>query len=87
MIIDIPTDKKSILFGIHSKPFDSIENYVILAAKQYIWKNKFKEPHTPLSVNTFINILKYKIEGLKNVYKILKDDFSYEQWDNVLFLL
>ena len=34
LLIDIPTDKKSILFGIHSKPFDSIENYVILAAKQ-----------------------------------------------------
>ena len=87
LIIDIPTDRKSIIFGIHSKPFDSIENYVILAAKQYIWTNKFREPHTPLLVNAFINILKYKIEELKNVYKILKDNLSYEQWDNVLFLL
>ena len=56
--VDVPIDVKSIIFGIHKKPIYSVENFIILIAKQYIWNNKFREPHTPLSIAAFKNILK-----------------------------
>ena len=44
----------------------SITNYVILAAKEYIWKTKFQE-NPVLNFNCFKNFFKYKLEDLKNV--------------------
>ena len=42
----VPLDRSKILFGIHHKPPDSTVNYILLAGKQYIWRNKFFEEAT-----------------------------------------
>ena len=72
------------IFGLHNESANSVCNFIILNAKQYIWSNKFKEPHTPLSVNAFLNILKLRVIDCKNVDEILKNDAKIEEWNNVL---
>ena len=71
--IFIPLERNKILFGIHNEPPDSVSNFVILCAKQYIWNNKFFEPLAPLSLGAFINILITKVHERKNVSEMLKN--------------
>ena len=53
MNILIPLIRHKILFGVHDKKPDSISNYIILTAKQYIWHNKFvnQGPSFPLQLS------------------------------------
>ena len=64
--IDIPFNRKSILFGIHEQKIDSISNYIIMCAKYFIWKSKFKSQ--TLLLRTFQHFLFSKLDGLKNAY-------------------
>ena len=86
-LVDIPIDVKTILFGIHKKPVNSVENFIILAVKQYIWNNKFRDPRTPLSMAAFKNILKSKIEEYKEIAILLNDDEIFEKWNIVYWIL
>ena len=86
-LVDIPINLKNILFGIHKKPVVSIENFIILTAKQYIWSNKFRVPRTPLSMAAFRNILKSKIEEYKEMALLLNDDELFEKWNIVYWVL
>ena len=72
---------------MHDETPNSINNYVILAAKQYIWTNKFKVPNRNLSVPAFINILKYKIEGQKQAALLLNKLNDYDGWNVIQLLL
>ena len=84
----VPLDRSKILFGIHDKPPDSIVNYILLAGKQYIWRNKFFEPLTPLSLNAFKNILKSKIKEVCEAAElVVKDDNLAERWNTLYVLL
>ena len=83
----LPLERNKIIFGLHDEPPDSENNFIILNAKHYIWANKFRVPHTPLCINAFKNIIKFKIDERMNVAKFLKDAVTVERWNNVLLLL
>ena len=85
--IFLPFERNKIFFGIHNEPPDSVNNIIILTAKYYIWSTKFRETRTHLSLNAFLNILKFKINEIINMAKVIKDDAKIEEWNNVLLLL
>ena len=86
-LILVPLDKNKILFGVQNEKPDSIVNTIILVAKQYIWRNKFNETHTSLSLVAFRRILKYKIEEFEIASQILKNNEFFERWNNVYRIL
>ena len=86
-LIVIPFDKNKVLFGIHKEPPNSINNYIILCAKQYIWTNKFKEPHTPLSLAAFRQILKSKATECKNVAEMTKKYELADKFKHLILIL
>ena len=85
--IFIPFERNKILFGLHKEPPDSLCNFIILCAKQYIWNNKFREPHTPLSLIAFLNVLKVKCIEQKNVAAMLKDFEQLDNWNTLLLII
>ena len=71
------------LFGDLGKPSETIiNNYVILAAKHYIWRTKFQE-NPVLNFNCFKNFLKFKLDDLKNAYDYEGKSFLFDQWMNI----
>ena len=87
MGIYIQVEKKYIIFGILNADPNSIENYIILAAKHYIWTNKFREPMAPVSLGIFRRVLKKRISELEGVAAVLKNNDIYDRWNTVLLLL
>ena len=57
----------------------TISNYVILSAKQYIWKTKFEE-NPKLNFNCFKNFFKYDLEDLKNAHAYAGKMLLFDQW-------
>ena len=80
-------DKNKVLFGIHKETPNSINNYIILCAKQYIWINKFKEPDTPLSLAAFRQILKSKATECKNVAEMTKKYELADKFNHLIIIL
>ena len=76
--IIFPLNITYILFGYDKEPFDSKINYIMLVGKRYIWANKFNS--TPLSFNAFQQILKHKLDELKDVYEFNEKDSLFDQW-------
>ena len=86
-MIFIPISRNAILFGIHDEKPNSISNYILLVAKQYIWITKFKSPPTNLSVQGFLNILKSKIRDLIAVFTLLGKHDETDTWNTILISL
>ena len=72
---------KIAIFGYHKEPMTSITNFVILAAKGYIWKSKFE--HAPLSILSFKKYLKCKLEDLKYSLEYIDKVEEFDQWINL----
>ena len=83
----VPLERNKILFGIHNEPYDSTGNFIILCAKLYIWRNKFADPHSPLSLAAFINMIKLKVTDHKNICEMLKKFEKAQEWDTLLTIL
>ena len=82
--IVIPLDIKTMLFGDLRKTSETIiSNYVILAAKTYIWRTKFQD-NPVLNFNCFKNFFKFKLEDLKNAHDFEGKSFLFDQWINIL---
>ena len=64
--IDIPLDRKVLLFGCHDQLSNSVPNYILLCVKYFIWKSKFQSQELYLSA--FQKYLKFKLDDLKNAY-------------------
>ena len=79
--VTLPTNKQNILFGIHNQPFDSLQNYVILCTKYYIWVMKQKQQSPTLEM--FKKYFLSKLDDLKNVYTLLDNNISFNQWLNI----
>ena len=78
--INIPLDIRPMIFGhLGTLSETSITNYVILAAKEYIWKTKFQE-NPVLNFNCFKNFFKYKLEDLKNAHAYEGKLLLFDQW-------
>ena len=75
------------LFGILKAHPDSVENYIILIAKYYIWSNKFQTPMAPLSMNVYKKVLRKRLIELEGVATLLNDNNILEKWDTVRLLL
>ena len=76
--IDIPLDRKSLLFGCQDQPSKSVPNYIILCNKYFIWKSKFQTQD--LQFISFKQFLKYKIDDIKNAYFFEKKDHLFDPW-------
>ena len=79
--VGITIDRSVILFGNHNESSSSVENYIILAAKYFIWKAKFT--NKDLSVDLFKNYLKYKLDDIKNAYVVVNKNVLFEQWTSI----
>ena len=79
--IDIPLNRKSILFGIHEQKIDSVANHIILSVKYFIWKSKFKSQ--TLFLRPFQQFLFLKLDDLKNAYLYEEKDQKFEPWAKV----
>ena len=72
---------------MHDEEPNAIPNFIILAAKQYIWTNKFKTPRRNLSIAAFINILKHKIEDRIQIATLLNKLDDVDAWNDFYILL
>ena len=80
--IEITLEKKYIIFGNQEEAFSSYFNYIVLCAKYFVWKSKFKSQE--LYLRGFQYFLRGKLEDLKNAYLLEGKDHMFEQW-NILF--
>ena len=64
--IDIPLDRKVLLFGFHDQPSHSVPNFILLCVKYFIWKSNFQSQE--LFFVAFKKFLKFKLDDLKNAY-------------------
>ena len=85
--IFIPVERNKVLFGIHDEKPDSTTNYILLAAKQYIWVNKFKTPFSPLSTNAFVGILKSKVKEMENIAHLFNNIDEQFRWNTIYLSL
>ena len=79
--ITLEITAKIVLFGYHKEPINSIINFVLLAAKGYIWKSKFE--HTHLLMSSFKKYLKCKLEDLKDSLEYINKIKEFDQWINI----
>ena len=77
----LPFGFKNILFGFLQEPPDSKINFIILIAKGYIWKTKFK--NTELTLNAFQRYFKSKLEDLKHSYDYMEKTRLFDQWNAI----
>ena len=73
---NIPLNRTVILFGIHDQPSTSVENFLILCGKYFIWKTKFQA--TAISFTSFKRFLKYKLEEFRNACSFEEKDASFD---------
>ena len=74
MNINLPLDRKILLFGILEENSNSVLNYLILCVKYYIWKTKLQ--FQQLSFLALQRFFKNKLEDLRNAY--LYEDKVYK---------
>ena len=79
--IDIPLNRKTILFGIHEQSINSVPNYIILCVKYFIWKSKFKSQE--LFLRPFQQFLLSKLDDLKNAYLYEEKGQKFEPWTTI----
>ena len=78
MNINIPLHRTELIFGLLNKSSESLENYVILCVKYYIWTSKF-EIKTP-SLTSFKKMLKTKLDDIKYAYIWEEREDKFEKW-------
>jgi hypothetical protein len=76
--INIPLDRKTLLFGFHDQPSGSVQNLIILCVKYFIWKTKFQS--TELTFLAFQRFLKFKLDDTRNAYLFEEKDQKFVQW-------
>ena len=76
--IQIPADRKPLIFGMIEKPSDSIENVAILTTKYYIWKTRCQTGE--LNLTAYKKFLKFKLDDLKNACLIEDKNSKFEKW-------
>ena len=74
MNIDLPLDRKILLFGYQEQNCNSPLNYIILCVKYFIWKTKLQIQQ--LSLLALQRFLKIKIQDLKDAF--LYEDKAYK---------
>ena len=79
--INLPFDRKSILFGLVNEESNSVLNYIILSVKYFIWKTKFQSQE--LFFQPFKHFLKNKLTDLKNSLIYIEMEDKFEPWLNV----
>ena len=83
--IILPLDRAKLLFGIHNERCNSILNYIILCAKNFIWKAKFTTKD--LSLENFQKYLYYKLTDKRNAYVLMGKECHFKCWINIYLFL
>ena len=82
----IPIDRLGILFGILNEDANSEKNLILLAAKKFIWIQKFRELRPDL--DRFKLYLFDFLKNLKMVHNVKNDNDNFaESWDCLLLNL
>ena len=76
--INIPLDRKALLFGLSDQASTSVQNYLILYTKYFIWVTKFQTKQ--LGFDSFRTFLKNKLEDLKRAYYYENKERCFEPW-------
>ena len=71
-------NKNDLLFGITEESYDSINNYIIMITKQYIWKNKFND--TPVNLVACKKFIKSKLGEVKDAFEYTGDSRKFDRW-------
>ena len=69
--IEIPVQRKTILFGLHDQDYTSVPNYVILSGKCFIWRSRTGV--IDLSLTNFQRFLFFKLDDMRNSYIYAKN--------------
>ena len=72
---------KLVIFGLSKESMKSVTNFVILAAKGFIWKSRHE--FAPLLIATFKKYLKAKLEDLKHSLEYTNEIELFAQWINM----
>ena len=80
--INIPLDKKAILFGIPNQTSNPVPNFIIICGKYYIWK--VKKQGNSLCINGFKAYLKYKLDEIKSTLMYEEKERDFVIW-SVIF--
>ena len=77
----LPIEKLKILFGIHEESASSVSNFIILNAKQFIWRTKFgsKKLEIPLFQKYFYS----KLIDLRNALIFRERLYEFSVWNNI----
>ena len=76
--VNIPLDRKALLFGLNDQASTTVNNYLILYVKCFIWKSKFQTKQlTFIALKTF---LKSKLDDLKMAYFYEDKESCFEPW-------
>ena len=76
--IEIPVQRKTILFGLHDQDYTSVPNYVILSGKCFIWRSRTGV--IDLSLTNFQRFLFFKLDDMRNSYIYAKNEHKFDQW-------
>ena len=76
--VNIPLDRKALLFGLNDQASTTVNNYLILYVKYFIWKSKFQTKQ--LTFTALKTFLKNKVEDLKMAYFYEDKECYFEPW-------
>ena len=76
--LQIYPDRKVLLFGIVDQSSSSVENFVILTTKYYIWITRCQ--NGDLNCIAYKKFLKSKLEDLKNACIFEDKSCNFEKW-------
>ena len=77
----LPLEKLKILFGLHEEPASSVLNFIILNAKQFIWRTKFGTK--TLDISRFQKYLYSKLTDLRNALMFRETLYEFDIWNNI----
>ena len=80
--LNLPFDRKCLLFGLIREESNSVLNYIILSVKYFIWKSKFQSQE--LFLQPFKHFLRNKLIDLKNSLIFVDKEDKFEPWLDVL---
>ena len=76
--IEISVQRKTILFALHDQDCTSVQNYVILSGKCFIWRSRIG--NIDLSLANFQRFLFFKLDDSRNSYIYAKNEPKFDQW-------
>ena len=85
--INLPLEKKVVLFGKIDEDPNSVINYILLCVKNYVWKARTNENVNELSINLFKQFLSSKLNDLKEALEYSNKSCEFDKWSDLYNVL